>query len=197
MTAERVCEFLQLEFLASQPYTDFVYPDAETACLAQERLYHAGTAEFSPPFGRLALLEGCVVGMIAALPGAELQKRRLQSSLTLARMVKADSTGLRERILLASQTLLKVEPNDFYLSRIAVSPAARGLGVGHQLLNLVEQTAREQCCPRIVLEVSPTHATAERLYRRTGFQEIDDRVANCPISQRTLRYRHFAKRVPN
>lgn len=191
----RTAEYLRLEASASEPYTRFVYGDRLRAERLHAKLFEAGTAEFAAPWGQLATLDGHAVGMFAALTGTELRKRRLQSSLTLASELRADGTGLRDRMQLAATTLLTVDPTDLYLSRIAVSADARGLGIGRHLLEIVDRIAREQECPRIVLEVSPEHAAAERLYRRAGYQQVDDRSVTCPVTGRRLHYLHLHKRV--
>lgn len=53
---------------------------------------------------------------------------------------------------------------------IAVSPAARGQGVGRKLLAAVEADARELGCCRVTLEVRSDNTRAAGLYRSVGFQ---------------------------
>src|SRR5262245_6517747 len=53
---------------------------------------------------------------------------------------------------------------------IAVSPEARGQGVGRQLLAAVEADARALGCCKVTLEVRSDNARAMGLYRSVGFQ---------------------------
>jgi ribosomal protein S18 acetylase RimI-like enzyme len=53
---------------------------------------------------------------------------------------------------------------------IAVSPAARGRGIGQALLAAVEAEARKLGCGKVTLEVRADNAVAMRAYEVAGFQ---------------------------
>jgi ribosomal protein S18 acetylase RimI-like enzyme len=53
---------------------------------------------------------------------------------------------------------------------IAVSPQARGRGIGRQLLNAVEQDARTLGCCKVTLEVRSDNVRAQGVYRAAGFK---------------------------
>jgi ribosomal protein S18 acetylase RimI-like enzyme len=53
---------------------------------------------------------------------------------------------------------------------IAVSPAARGRGIGRQLLETIERDARQLGCCKVTLEVRSDNVRAQELYRRIGFK---------------------------
>ena len=53
---------------------------------------------------------------------------------------------------------------------IAVSPAARGQGIGRHLLERIEQDARVLGCCKVTLEVRSDNGRAMRLYRSVGFK---------------------------
>lgn len=55
---------------------------------------------------------------------------------------------------------------------LAVSPAARGQGVGSALLQAVDQLAQEEACAYVTLEVRADNR-ARQLYLRHGFVEGD------------------------
>jgi len=48
----------------------------------------------------------------------------------------------------------------------------RGRGIGTQLLELIEQTAKEKGFYKIVLFTLPFNAVGQRLYRKRGFREV-------------------------
>jgi putative acetyltransferase len=58
------------------------------------------------------------------------------------------------------------------MKRFYVSPAARGQGVGRQLLHALLAAARSAGYRRMVLDVLPEFETARRLYAQTGFEPI-------------------------
>jgi putative acetyltransferase len=55
------------------------------------------------------------------------------------------------------------------VKRMYVAPAARGDGVGRQLLDGLEQFARGRGAHRLVLETGPLQVEALALYQRAGF----------------------------
>jgi len=166
--------FLDLEFQASEPYTSFVYSTTQQALDLRRFLFEKQLCEFSPPYGRLLRDAGRPVGMLALLSGSELNVQRLKAAHALSRSgLIAGDPALGARLQLAGRTLLKVLPDDLYLSRVATAPAARGKGIGSYLMRQVESDARARASRRVVLEVSPVSAAAVQLYRRSGFEQID------------------------
>ena len=187
---------LELEFLASEPYTSFVFASTDQAVRVRRYLYEKNLSEFSPPYGRLLRDNGRVVGLLAILDGAELIKCRLKATLALTKSgLLAEDPALGARLQLAGQTLLKLRPDDFYISRVAAAEGQRGRGLGSFLVRSAEQEARSRACPRLALEVSPLSTAAVQLYRREGFEEIDAREVQDPLTGRSLRYLHLAKTV--
>ncbi len=63
------------------------------------------------------------------------------------------------------------------LQRVAVSPSARGRGVGSTLVTTLLDAARSDGADRVLLEVADDNAPALALYARHGFAEIDRRPA--------------------
>jgi putative acetyltransferase len=55
------------------------------------------------------------------------------------------------------------------VKRMYTMPAARGQGVGGQILERIEALAREEGLHRLVLETGHTHHAAWRVYERGGF----------------------------
>lgn len=185
---------LELEFVASQPYTSFVFASTDQALRVRRYLYERNLCEFSPPYGRLLRDNSRAVGLLAILNGAELVKCRLMATMALTKSgLLAYDAGLGRRLQLAGQTLLKLRPDDFYISRVAIAAGQRARGLGSYLVRSAEQEARSRSCPRIALEVSPLSTAAVQLYQREGYEEIDAREVLDPLTGRSLRYLHLAK----
>lgn len=184
--------YLELERAASRPYGEFVYGSDALHAAVHEYLLDGDAAEFSPPEGNLALVDGEVVGMLAALSGAALRRRRLQAAYRMSRSpFIAGDADLRRRIRLAGGTLVQPADDDVYLSRIAIAPAARGRGLASALLERVLREARAADASRCVLEVAPTNTAAIGLYSRHGFVRIAERSVTDGRTGRVLSYLHM------
>jgi ribosomal protein S18 acetylase RimI-like enzyme len=59
---------------------------------------------------------------------------------------------------------------EWYLQAIAVSPEARGSGVGTKLLAIAEEKAQRRGCDRVTLDVVATNTDGIRLYKRLGYK---------------------------
>jgi ribosomal protein S18 acetylase RimI-like enzyme len=186
---------LDLEFIASEPYNTFVFSLTQQALAVRQYLFERNLCEFSPPYGRLLRDDaGQPAGLLAALPGAELTKCRLKAALALTKSeFLTRDPQMAARLQLAGQSLIKVLPGEYYISRVAAAAASRGRGIGAQLLREAENEARGLGCPRIVLEVSPLSTAALRLYHRALYQQIDSREVTDPHTGRSLHYLHLAK----
>lgn len=76
-------------------------------------------------------------------------------------------------------------PDELEFRMLAVSPAARGRGVGEALVRAVLDRAGELGLPAVVLSSQPDMAAAHRLYRRFGFRRTPDRDWS-PVPGETL-----------
>jgi len=187
-------EFLRLEGLASAPYNDFVYDDAEQSLAVRSYVLDIGAAEFAPPHGSIAREGSSVVGVLACLTGQELSSARLRTAMALARTehLRLDAV-VQQRARIAAKTLAAPQRQDFYLSRISVVETRRGHGVGSRLMGEYERRGKEEGCDRLILEVAANSAEAIHLYERHGFAIIADRAVVDEITGRRLAYLHMRK----
>lgn len=58
------------------------------------------------------------------------------------------------------------------IKRMWVEPRARGLGIGHRILEALEELARQENVGVLRLETGKAQPEALALYRRAGFMEI-------------------------
>lgn len=65
-----------------------------------------------------------------------------------------------------------IETNSFELAKMAVSPQARGLGLGRKLGEALIQYAKEHGIKKIFLEGNSKLESSIILYRKLGFEEI-------------------------
>jgi putative acetyltransferase len=68
--------------------------------------------------------------------------------------------------------LIPMTDGGFEVAKMAVSPQARGQGLGRRLLEACETAAREAGANRLYLETSSTLKPAGKLYRSFGFVDL-------------------------
>jgi ribosomal protein S18 acetylase RimI-like enzyme len=74
------------------------------------------------------------------------------------------------RLARAGKALDGLEPDDFYLSHIAILPEHRGRGIGRELFFAGEEHARQQGAHRLVLDVEEHNEGARSFYARLGYR---------------------------
>lgn len=67
-----------------------------------------------------------------------------------------------------------VEDGDLYVRSMAVLPEAQGYGIGHQLLNAIDEYAVETDLERIFLYTTYFSAGAKELYEKHGYAWVRD-----------------------
>ena len=78
-----------------------------------------------------------------------------------------------------------------YIRGMAVDPAARGKGIGRELLDCAEQFAVQNCCERLFLSTTPFLSRAIKLYERYGFQRTSvgpDNLFGTPLFTMTMKF---------
>lgn len=187
-------EFLRLEYIASAAYNEFVYKDRADADTVRAFLFDKGAAEFSAAFSRVLLNGQEVLGIISCLSAEAVAKCRMRSAYALARGgVLQHRPALRRRLEIAGTTLIKLKPNDFYLSRISVAAAAAGEGLGARLIRYCQNGALKAGASRICLEVSKSNLGAISFYKTHQFKLVGSSVAYDTKTDRNLSYFHMAK----
>ncbi len=186
--------FLDLEYSTSELYSRFVYSSEEDALRVRRYLFALGLCEFSPPYGQILRDGDRAVGMIATISAPDLSRLRLRAAVAMTKAGLLDTDpGVRRRMRLADQTLMKFEPLDLYWSRMAVDASTRGKGVGTFLTSRVEEEAARRGFRRIVLHVSPVSEAALRLHLKNGFRQFGAGAVTDPETGRSLEYLHLAK----
>jgi ribosomal protein S18 acetylase RimI-like enzyme len=188
--------YLSLERLAVEPYVQFVYDNAAQADMIRERLFSDVACEFSADNGRLLLIEGRPAAMICCMPAPVVSRGRLRAAMYLVRSGLLEGfDDVRQRMELASSTLMKLAPSDYYLSRIAVDSSFNGSGAADELVRYCEHEALRSGATRICLEVARENKRAIRLYARHGFHEVEVRTVHA-AQERSLSYLHMVKSLP-
>lgn len=72
-------------------------------------------------------------------------------------------------------SLMAMDDGGFEVGKMAVLEQARGLNLGHRLLEACETAARAAGAPRLYLETNTAQTHAIALYRRFGFTDLPPR----------------------
>lgn len=66
---------------------------------------------------------------------------------------------------------VRIDERSMFLDDLCVDSAARGMGVGNELLDAVETLAKLRKCQSVTLHVWHGNTAAERIYAKHGFSE--------------------------
>ena len=134
-------------------------------------LFHRKNNRLSHDLCWVAEVEGRVVGVLLAHPGKRLRRRDLRTGKQLIRILGLFRTLRLVSRLLVYDNLMEAEPDEFYISNLAVSPELQGRGIGAALLRLADDLARSHRLPKCSLLVTFDNP-ARRLYERNGYQIV-------------------------
>jgi ribosomal protein S18 acetylase RimI-like enzyme len=109
---------------------------------------------------------GALVGSIARV----IRRTNLHTAALLFRWYGPGCVARFPSLARAGKALDGLEPDDYYLSHIAVLPEHRGRGTGRELLHAGEEHARQQGAHRLVLDVEEHNEGARSFYTRLDYR---------------------------
>jgi ribosomal protein S18 acetylase RimI-like enzyme len=123
---------------------------------------------------------GKVAGLLLAYPGKIIFKLNWMTGWDLLQVL-----GLAYTIRLAMSQpaygdLKETEPDEFYISNLAVFPDYQGNGIGTLLMAYAEKLAREAALKKSSLIVAFGHENARRLYEKLGYKVIRSHLSRHP-----------------
>jgi ribosomal protein S18 acetylase RimI-like enzyme len=155
---------------AGNPYCDWFFGGPDHARVALARALERPSSEFAADRVNLLLARDRLAGVSLALGGDELARCRRAD--TVAAIVDAGTgrAALAGRIAETQALFLPVAEDSLYVSRLAVAPGLRGLGLGRLLLDDRLATGRSEGFTRFALDVAADNESAVGLYRSVGFR---------------------------
>lgn len=155
---------LSLENLA-----DYLFGlDGHATEVAFMRLFSANAGRFGFKQAFVAEWNHHPLGMMTAFPGVDANRLNLSVVRYLPRALGWGLFGFLIRSL-SLANVKEVEADEYYISNLAVLPAAQGQGLGKHLLLHAEEQARALGFKKISLLVALENHTAQRLYKRNGY----------------------------
>lgn len=114
--------------------------------------------------------DGAVRAAAVGALGVQLRTERLQTARALFAWYRLAFAARLPRLVRAGGAA-NVADSDFYLSNIALFPAARRRGLGRELVRAVEARAWSLDARRIVLDVERGNEGARAFYEHLGYRE--------------------------
>lgn len=143
---------------------------------------------FSRNAGRLGYEHAFVIehhkrayGMLVSFPGADVNRLSFATARFLPMAFGMHTFGFIRRAL-SLTSAREAEADEYYISNIAILPAAHGQGYGPRLLNYADEQARAHGLSKCSLMVSPTNKAAIRLYKKHGYEIVSTHHHKNPIA---------------
>ncbi|HPR42513.1 MAG TPA: N-acetyltransferase [Candidatus Methanofastidiosa archaeon] len=146
--------------------------DMETAVSNIGKLVRLGNNSFGHENIYVDIDEnGSIQGLLIAYSGKE--KKRMNDGQAFGGVF---SLAKRIRLWVLNSLIVSrlingsIGPDEFYISNVSVSPESRGKGIGTELMDKAQETAKEKGCDTLLLDVAIENDGAKRLYERLGFE---------------------------
>ena len=168
---------LSLDHLA-----DYLFgPDGYATEVALMRLFSLNAGRFG--FGQSFVAEWNrqPLGMLVAFPGADAIRLSLSVVGYLPRALGWRMFGFMARGLTLAGGK-EAEADEYYISNIAVLPAAQGHGLGKRLLLHADEQARSRGLKKVSLLVALENHKAQQLYKRNGYRIVFTRQDKNPFN---------------
>jgi ribosomal protein S18 acetylase RimI-like enzyme len=170
---------------AGRPYVDWFFGGSANARTALRSWMARPSSEVFVGRAVLLIARDAVLGGFIALSGAELSRCRQAdavASITLAGLERR--SAIAEKFKLSQELFPPVTVDEFYLSKIWVSPEAQGARHGAALLRRYVDGGAQRGFTRFRLDVWSGNDVAIRMYRRFGFKTLQESVSDGAV----LRY---------
>lgn len=170
---------------AGQPYFDWLLGSREAARAVVEAWSGRSSSELSLHRVRVVVAEGdTVVGGYIALSASDLRRARAADAAALATASGGEERSALLTRLRASRGLFHApEPGEYYLSKMAVLPDARGRGHGRAVAQAYLEAGRQLGHEAFCLDVAAANTVARDLYESLGFVlKEQSEVPDTPLS---------------
>jgi ribosomal protein S18 acetylase RimI-like enzyme len=160
-----------LIYMTMRQTADYLF-GSDNAQQTLSRLFEMKSNRFSYQFSEVISSSGEIAGLVVSYPGQLLRKLELPTALRVVQAIGISGFFRFVRQALPLIHFKEAEPDEYYISNIAVLPAQQGHGLGNQMLQLTEKKARQQGYRKISLTVDIENERALSLYCRTGFEVV-------------------------
>jgi ribosomal protein S18 acetylase RimI-like enzyme len=160
---------------AAQTYFDWLFGGPNDALAHLDRWLRRPSSEVALERVILLLERDLVQGAYVALSGADLAACRKADGRALLTNTPRDGRPALLRRLGAVRSLFApVAADEWYLSKLAIAPAARGRGLGGRLVEAYLDQGAAAGFTRYRLDVEADNAGAVKLYAAHGFRVMHE-----------------------
>lgn len=160
---------------AGNPYFDWMFGGREAARQTLASWMRRPSSEVSLARMTLLLSGDEAVGGFIGLGGAELaQSRKADWLAMLKESSEPGRSELMARLGAVRGLFPRVEPEEFYLSKMGVMPELRGTGLGRRVAEEFLAAGRAAGFRRFRLDVWSENTPARRLYESLGFRVVSE-----------------------
>jgi ribosomal protein S18 acetylase RimI-like enzyme len=135
-------------------------------------LYKQKKNRLSHTLTHLAERNGQLAGLLLSYPGAILSRLDWLTGWCLIKILGMRATARLARIQSNYGDLKEAEPDEYYVSNLAVFPEFQGHGIGTLLMAHAEEMAREAGLHKCSLVVTFGHESARLLYEHLGYKVV-------------------------
>lgn len=154
---------------------NLVYGSQEKALALISKMFACTKNISSFEYSTVAVIDKTVVGVIVLFEKNDILETQARTGSLLLQMVGPLFLLLRMPVFIR-QSRLNPEAckDELFVADVAVSPDARGRGVGRALMKYAEIIAREKELPKLSLGVSKGNFPAIGLYKSLGYKITEE-----------------------
>jgi ribosomal protein S18 acetylase RimI-like enzyme len=163
-------------------------PNGRQTEFALMRLFSSNAGRFGYGSAHVAEWNHQPLGMMVSFPAKNMTRLNLSVIGYLPRALGWNFFGFVARSR-AFTKIQEAKADEYYISNLATLPAAQGQGLGKHLLLHADEQARALGLTRCSLTVALDNQTAQRLYKRQGYEIVFTKRDNNPLAS----YHHMVK----
>jgi ribosomal protein S18 acetylase RimI-like enzyme len=145
------------------------------------RLFSSNAGRFGYSSAFVAEWNHQPLGMLVSFPAKYITRLNLSVLRYLPRALGWNLFGFVARSF-SFVNVKEADVDEYYISNLAILPAAQGQGLGKHLLIHAEEQARSLGLTKVSLLVALDNQTAQRLYKRNGYEIVSTKRDKNPLA---------------
>lgn len=161
----------RLIYESDPPYYDFWFGAADAAHTCLEKLWLAPVGSLSYAHSSVWRENGQLLALASHYPSNH-ESQLAQADAEQQSLLHGDLEQMNQRGTMLSWLFPHLPDDIWYLQTLAVSASRRGSGLGKQIMNQIENTARSHGALALHTDVDSANMGALRFYQTQGFEIV-------------------------